>query len=83
MKGRIKWVLPVCILALFTGCGAENKVEESVERMGRADTGLEESHDFLLSGNRACHSINSDFVIICHVLRKMEKGTNWIAWRQL
>ncbi len=54
-----------------------------MERMGRADTGLEESHDFLLSGNRACHSINSGFVIICHVLRKMEKGTNWIAWRQL
>ena len=52
MKGRIKWVLPVCILALFTGCGAENKVEESVERMERTETGPEETLDDQTSGKQ-------------------------------
>ena len=52
MKGRIKWVLPVCILALFTGCGAENKVEESVERMDSTETGPEETLDDQTSGKQ-------------------------------
>nr|WP_302595719.1 hypothetical protein [uncultured Acetatifactor sp.] len=68
MKGRMGWVLPVCILAFFTGCGAGNKVEESVERMERAETGLEESLENQTSGQQGTEETYSADTSISEVI---------------
>lgn len=68
MKGRMGWVLPVCILAFFTGCGAGNKVEESVERMERAETGLEESLENQISGQQETEEAYSADTSISEVI---------------
>ena len=59
MAGRVKWVLPLCILTLLTECGAENATEESAERMERAGVGLEESLESPLPQEQAAEETYS------------------------